>query len=165
MNSLNLCINLELDLNGSPYVSACVPQQYVKPYLRMLNSYIEQQDFSLYTGKQQRRDAKKHHITVINSIEYEALKPNDISQFLGYPIHVKMLGLGHIKEIDNEVYFIACQCTELATLRAHLLLPPVDFHITLGFKISDIFDKPKDIKSLIYPFSKIEGYRLLKNEH
>ncbi|MFU7501923.1 MAG: hypothetical protein ACE1S7_00225 [Candidatus Tisiphia sp.] len=69
---------------------------------------------------------------------------------------VRCFGIGNIKEVDNETYFLVCQSQNVANLRQHLKLPTQNFHVTLGFKEADIFDRPKDKSSLISPYSILE---------
>lgn len=156
MNTHNLCIELDLDHGGSPYINVNVPLPAVQPYLQMLRTILGPLKFALYSQQQQFRDRGKHHITVINPLEYPTLALNRIGRFIAYPIHVHMLGIGHAQKADNEVFFIVCECPELMAIRAELNLAPTDFHITLGFKTSDIFDQPKNRSALIDPFSSVE---------
>lgn len=157
MNTINLCIGLDLDHEGAPYVNATIPHSAVQPYLAMLSAISGPQKFAHETQQQQFRDRGKHHITVVNPLEYPNIDLNMLNRLIGYPVQVQMLGLGHLQEAGNDVFFIVCQCLELTRIRAELNLPPADFHTTLSFKTADIFDQAKNRSALIYPFSTIES--------
>ncbi len=154
--SLNSSIQHEADSNtGYKYLKGSIPQDVVEPYLKHLKTILSPEDYKKYTQNQQKRDSGKYHVTIVRPDEYKALN-KDFSSFIGYPISIRCFGIGNIREVDNETYFLVCQSQNAANLRQYLKLPTQNFHVTLGFKEKDIFDRPKDKSSLISPYSLLE---------
>ncbi|WP_375331834.1 hypothetical protein [Candidatus Tisiphia endosymbiont of Temnostethus pusillus] len=154
--SLNSSIQYAVDSNTKhQYLEGAIPNEAVEPYLKHLKTILSPKDYKKYTQNQQKRDAGKYHITIVRPDEYKALN-QDFSSFIGYPMSVRCFGIGNIKEGDNETYFLVCQSQNAANLRQHLKLPTQNFHVTLGYKETDIFDRPKDKSSLIPPYSILE---------
>lgn len=155
MHTFNFLTSLDLDEAGNPYVNVDVPPSAVMPYLTWLRNTVAPATIQGYIAHQQSRDRGHRHITVVTPLEYPHVASH-AAGLIGYPVHVQMLGVGHIAEPDNEVFFVVCRCPEIERMRASLGLPQADLHITLGFKAHDIFDKPKGPSSLLAPFSDWE---------
>lgn len=153
--SFDSSIQYETTSNGDKYIKGCILQHVVEPYLTYLKTILSPEDYKKYTRNQQKRDSGRYHMTIVNPIEYQALN-KDLSKFIGYPVSIRCFGIGRVQEVNNETYFIVCQSHNAANLRQYLKLPPTNLHITLGFKIKDIFNQPKDKSSLIYPYSILE---------
>ena len=152
MHILNTQIIQKHTNEGDAYSAADIPSTFTQPWLDFLKLNIGEGKYTVYTKNQQNRDDNTYHMTLVDPLDSKIIG-SKINPFLGYPVHLKALGIGHIQEEDNEVYFLICECLETGKIRDYLNLPTQYFHITLGFKISDIFDKPKDKETLIFPYS------------
>ncbi len=154
MYNLNGVIQFNSDINGGLYLSINVDVSCISDWLDYLKKITSEIEFYSYTYNQQNRDGNKYHITVINPKEFEKFikKPEKIEPFIGYPLGFDIYGIGNIKENNNEAYFLVCKSPEVQKIRRIVGLKSHDLHITLGYKYHDIFDKPKNTQSLIYPF-------------
>lgn len=156
MHIHNAKTQLDIDDALEPYLNVDIELKLIQPYLEYLQQRLDTATYQIYTTQQQRRDGKHHHLTAFTPPEYPKLSKENVKPFLGYPLQIAMLGVGHLAEGDNEVYFIVCESREVQAIRAQLGLPAADLHITLGFKQRDIFDQRKDRSTLLSPYSEIE---------
>lgn len=111
------------------------------------------------------RDGEAAHITIISPPEVRAIiskiaseesiskgKAEDLfkSKIKNYEINNwNIEGLGKVSKDDKEAYFLVVTCDEAQRLRAQYGLDNKDFHITVGFRNSDIHGIPKDISTLV----------------
>lgn len=156
MHIVNSIVNFDFEETGDAYLSARVEKSTIANYLELFKRFVTQVEFYEYTLKQQQRDHSTHHMTVVNPLELPQIESQKLEPFVGYPVCIQILGIGTIKEDDNETYFLVCQCPETKNMRKMLNLAPQDFHITIGFKTQDIFNQPKSKSTLIFPFSEVE---------
>jgi hypothetical protein len=160
------------DSIGNNYPAIDIPSGVVDPFLNDLKEIIGDDDFEVYTKNQENRDHGRHHITVINVMEYNALAKsmgmdklvNSLEQAFKYEIDdLKMLGVGTATRNNNRAYFIVCQSDKLDAIRNRYNLGKQDFHITLGFKFKDVFGVPKNVvidkKTKFIKLLKIEYYK------
>ena len=124
---------------------------------------------------QQLRDHNKHHITLINVMEYNKLSKelgmdkfiNSLDKVLEYPIDdLKMLGVGTAVKNENRAYFIVCKSDKLDAVRNRYGLEPRDLHITIGFKYKDLFGVRKnEVMKKSGKFLKLLSQEFRKNEN
>jgi len=115
-----------------------------------------------YAQKRQERDGRfNHHITIISKAELPLVfkvQPN-LTQLLAtiknLPDSWEPLGVGKAVDGENECFFVVVNWKEATELRKQFGLKPKDFHITLGFKYSDIHEPAvKNETSLVYQWAK-----------
>lgn len=157
MHIHNARIALDIDNTLAPYLNVDISLALIEPYLEFLQQQLDAATYRIYTTQQQRRDGPHHHLTAITPLEYPKLPLERIQPYLAYPLQVDLLGVGHVAEGSNEVYFIVCESREVQAIRASLGLPAADLHITLGFKQHDIFDQAKNRSTLLSPYAEIEN--------
>ena len=155
MHTLNTQIVQMCSNDGGSYFAADIPHGFVQPWLDFLKLSIGEEKYNIYTKNQQARDNSTFHMTVVRPKEYKKLK-SKVVPFLHYPINLKSFGIGHVTDGDNEVYFLVCECSEANNIREYLDLPTYYLHVTLGFKVSDIFNTPKHRETLIFPYNVVE---------
>ena len=135
------------DRLANNYLGLNIPHDIVEPYLNELESIIGEDDFKLFTDLQKNRDCGNYHITVINVSDYNKLTNelgldkfiNSLEPIFHYEIDdLKMMGIGTAFQNDNRSYFIVCKSQKLDAIRSRFDLPPIDLHVTLGFKYKDV---------------------------
>lgn len=141
------------DAVGQNYLAIKIDSLELHPFMDHLRSLLGKEDFDLYTSNQATRDKGKHHITVINVMEYGRLtKTMGVDKFvealqpvLEYEIDdLQMLGVGKAEAKGNTAYFVVCDSDKLDAVRTRFELPKKDFHVTLGFSLKDVFGVPKN---------------------
>lgn len=152
------------DTIGNNYIGIPIYPETVQPYLTKLESILGE-DYEVYVQNQRNRDHDKHHITVINVMDYNRLSKemgmdkfiNSLESVFDYPIDdLKFMGLGTAEKNGNRAYFIVCRSEKLEQIRKKYDLPNQDFHITLGFKWKDVFGVRKnEVLPEIDPFLKL----------
>lgn len=108
-------------------------------------------------------DRGEYHITVINPKELKTIAKEDpefpFKKFRVYTGNLQFMGLGRAQIEDKIAYFIVInwpkRVKQTKTLsgdefRESFNMEKYDFHITLGFIKSDIFNVDKGINSIIY---------------
>ncbi|NES25327.1 MAG: hypothetical protein F6K41_42135 [Symploca sp. SIO3E6] len=154
---MNSVVDFDYDNEtGAPYLAARINESAISYWLELFKRILTPIEFYEYTLNQQRRDHSTHHMTVVNPLELPKIEPQTLEPFVGYPVNIQIFGIGTVKDNENETYFLVCQCHETTNMRKIIGLTPKDFHITLGFKAQDVFSKPKDKNTLIFPFNKVE---------
>lgn len=146
-------ISYTKDAVGNNYLAINIERPIVEPYLEELESIIGD-EYETFTNLQQERDHNKHHITVINVMEYNRLCKEigmskfitSLDDFMKYPItDLELLGIGTASKNTNTTYFVVCKSDKLKAIRDNYGLPNQDFHITLGFKNKDVFGVRKNV--------------------
>jgi len=117
-----------------------------------------------YVRNREERDGSSHHVTLISPEDNRFLKKTlglsnrqvgrrikEIQdQIAGLPVTgMRDVGLGRASSGNNEVFFVVIDWPEGDKIRLECGLPKKDFHITLGFKISDIHGVSKDRSTLV----------------
>jgi hypothetical protein len=142
------------DRLGNNYLGIDIPYEVVEPYLTKLEEVLGEEDYQLFTKNQQTRDSGKHHMTVINVMDYNRLSKemgvdkfiNSLELVFDYEIDdLEMLGIGTATKDTNTAYFIVCKSDKLDAIRTRYELPKFDFHVTLGFKDKDVFSVRKNV--------------------
>jgi hypothetical protein len=141
------------DRLGNNYLGIDIPYEIVEPYLTRLEEVIGEENYKIFTKNQQTRDSGKHHMTVINVMDYNRLSKdmgvdkfiNSLELVFDYEIDdLEMLGIGTATKDTNTAYFIVCKSDKLDAIRTRYELPKHDFHVTLGFDAKDVFGVPKN---------------------
>ncbi len=141
------------DRLGNNYLGIDIPYEIVEPYLNRLEDVIGEENYQIFTKNQQTRDSGKHHMTVINVMDYNRLSKemgvdkfiNSLELVFDYEIDdLEMLGIGTATKDTNTAYFIVCKSDKLDAIRTRYELPKFDFHVTLGFNAKDVFGVPKN---------------------
>jgi atypical dual specificity phosphatase len=111
-----------------------------------------------YINKQQERDNNKYHCTIISSSEVPTI--SDFQEFIIDDDDFFILGLGKCSKENNEAYYLVVYCELFNKIRQQYKLATKDYHVTLGFKFSDIHDVRKSIKNIIMPSNTINEMNL-----
>lgn len=162
------------DVIGNNYLGIDIKGNTIQPFLNELKDILGD-DYLKYTELQQLRDHNKHHITLINVMEYNKLSKelgmdkfiNSLDKVLEYPIDdLKMLGVGTAVKNENRAYFIVCKSDKLDAVRNRYGLEPRDLHITIGFKYKDLFGVRKnEVMKKSGKFLKLLSQEFRKNEN
>lgn len=144
------------DSQGQVYLGAIVSRAELQPYLTELKELLAD-EFESFRANQAARDHQTFHMTLINPIEYQHVDKQLVEQLLSPTLNVnfssqlqvKLLGLGKAEKDDKRTYFVVAQSNDAQLIRQRFLLNNKDFHVTLGFEPSDIYDVKKDSSALI----------------
>lgn len=156
------------DTIGNNYIGVNIYSDIVTPYLSQLQEILED-EYDTYINNQANRDHGKHHITVINVMDYNKISKevgfdkfiNSLEKYFDTEFEINLMGLGTAEKNGNKAYFVVVKSDDLQELRRIYDLPEMDLHITLGFKWKDVFGiRKNEILKLHDPFLK-----LLKKEY
>lgn len=103
-----------------------------------------------------KRDGDSYHITIIPSKEMtkDILSQIDLNNLNSIPINLYDFGVGKIELLDNMVFYVVVYSMVFDQIRTQFNLGPKDFHITLGFKLNDIHDRPKNFNTITNQINK-----------
>ncbi|WP_281558680.1 hypothetical protein [Thalassomonas sp. RHCl1] len=134
------------DSSGLVYLGAKISEADLAPYLAELKQELAD-DFALFRQNQGKRDHFSFHMTLINPYEYQNLEisPEQIKQ----PLTVQLLGLGRVSAGKKTTYYVVAQSADGQFFRQKQLLPPKDFHVTLGFDPQDVYGVSKGVETLL----------------
>lgn len=137
-------------LKGGSYRGVEVSKEQVEPALRRLREHLGEEKYREYTQAKVERDGgEKYHITVVSPPETRALKKAGKSIPGAEAMEVQPLGIGHVKDGDNEAWYLVCSSPRVQEWRASMNLPPHDLHITLAFKGKDVHGVRKGQSTLL----------------
>lgn len=151
-SSDNMMKNIEVTLveltdnQGLVYLGGVVEQATLAIYLAQLKNLLNEKYVS-FRQNQEIRDHGQFHVTLVNPYEYQNINKNQFT--LGKKFNVTLHGLGRVEKDNSATYFVVASSDEGQRFRQTLLLKAKDFHITLGFKPTDIYSERKDLNSLI----------------
>jgi hypothetical protein len=134
------------DNSGLVYLGGLVTAADLAPYLHQLEQLL-QDDFSRYRENQAKRDHGLFHITLITPNEYQFIDKSSIN--LGQMLQVNLMGLGKVSSEDKKSYFVIAQSNDAQFYRQKRVLNAKDFHVTLGFNPQDVYNKQKNMTTLI----------------
>jgi len=134
------------DSQGLKYVGGYVPRAELSPYLSQMKNELGA-DFSLYRDNQANRDLSVFHITLVNPYEYMNIDKTKIN--FGSAFTAQLKGLGKASKDGKVTYFVVAQSPEAQLYRQKLILQHKDFHVTLGFNPSDIYNVSKGPERII----------------
>ena len=156
VKNLRLQLSKLSDSQGQEYLGALVSRAELLPYLTQLKTILKD-DFDNFRANQAARDHQSFHMTLINPIEYQHVDKQLVEKLLSPTVNVnfssqlqvKLIGLGKAEQGSKSTYFVVAQSNDAQLIRQRFLLSNKDFHVTLGFKPSDIYGVKKDASSLI----------------
>ena len=129
------------DSTGLKYVGIKVNQADISVYLQQLKDILKE-DFVEFRQHQAARDMNSFHVTLLSPNEFQFADKSKIP--FGESLAVTLLGLGKVEQkgqtpaMKKATYFIVAQSSQAQFFRQKLTLNNKDFHVTLGFKPSDI---------------------------
>lgn len=152
--SMTLTVSELTDNGGLVYIGGKVSQADLSVYLNQLNELLGE-EFYEYRANQSARDHNSFHLTLINPYEYQTIDKAQIN--LGKRFNVTLLGLGTASKSPSKTttpenqatFYVVAQSNDAQFYRQQFALPAKDFHITLGFKPSDIYGVGKGVNTLI----------------
>lgn len=147
------CLKVEVfhSRSGVPYLACRLSGDELEDYADQLksvlcNEYVE------FERNRFHRDGVNYHITVLNPREYrDQLNKAQITlgTLEGAIIEFTLVGLGAVSDGDNWAYYVVAESNDADEIREALELPKRDFHVTLGFRESDVHGRSKDRRTLI----------------
>jgi len=96
-----------------------------------------------------RVDLKNHPNFADSNMDPEQVFQQRLSKWQNVPNNWRCLGVGSVTENSNQAWYCVVDWPDANTLRQSLGLPPSDFHITLGYRYSDIHGVRKDESTLL----------------
>ena len=126
------------------------------PYLTTLETVLGA-DFQQFRALQAARDHQTFHLTLLSPKEYqladktlvEKLLAPDFNNTFSSQLNVTLLGLGKVEQDGKKTFFVVAQSSDAQLIRQRFLLTAKDFHVTLGFDPSDIYNVKKDRTTLL----------------
>ena len=134
------------NINSTPLIKYAHTAYFKNGYLGVS---VGKPDFAIPDGL---LDRGEFHITILSPAEVRDLKkrlPEKLYSPIGIAGYPSYLGVGMQKEPGNEVYFVVVEWLEAQKVRESLGFAPKDLHITMGFRVRDIHNAPKDKSTLI----------------
>lgn len=137
------------DSAGLVYIGAYIKESQLQSYLSQLKQH-KPQLFAELRESQIKRDHGKFHLTLINPYEYRDLTEAQKAELTKTAnIAVELHGLGSVSKTNQSTFYVIATSERAQNLRRAVGLKDKDFHITLGFTPSDIYDMRKDISTLV----------------
>jgi hypothetical protein len=154
--SLRLKIIELQDNQGQKYLGALVSRAELLPYLTQLQGLLKE-EFNHYRSLQIARDHQLFHLTLLSPKEYQLadkaivdkLLTPSVNHSFSNQLNVTLFGLGKVTKENSTTFFVVAQSADAQLIRQRFILSAKDFHITLGFNPSDIYDVDKGISTLI----------------
>ncbi|MBO9491341.1 hypothetical protein J7384_13305 [Endozoicomonas sp. G2_1] len=138
---------LELtDKTGLVYLGLSISRADLAPFLHQLRAQLSDR-FDRFRNNQIKRDGNNFHLTLVNPFEYQTIDKQKLN--LNQKIKVSLHGLGNASNDKSTAYYVVASTAQGQFIRQQLLLKSKDFHVTLGFEPSDVYDKPKGLETLI----------------
>lgn len=144
--SIQIKVSELKDNSGLVYIGGKVTKAELFPYLDKLKNILGN-DYANYRENQAIRDHQSFHVTLINPYEYQKLNAKDVK--INQRMTVRLHGLGKAAKDGKTAYFVVASSSDGQYYRQKLRLQPKDFHVTLGFKPTDVFGVSKARDSLI----------------
>lgn len=162
------------DTVGNNYVGVNIWKDSIHPYLEQMRGILGDEEFAVYTQYQQNRDHGRHHITVINVMDYNRISKemgpdrfvNSLESVFDFEFDdVRMMGIGTAERAGNRAYFVVVRSEKLQEVRKRYGLPEIDLHITIGFKYKDVHGVRKnEVLKISDPFLKLLKGKYYKTE-
>ena len=154
--SIRVKVSKLKDNQGQVYLGALVSRAELSPYLTALEVVLGA-DFQQYRTLQAARDHQTFHLTLLSPLEYqladkalvEKLLDPDFNNTFSSQLNVTLLGLGKVEQDGKKAFFVVAQSSDAQLIRQRFLLAAKDFHVTLGFDPSDIYNVKKDRSTLL----------------
>lgn len=148
------------DKKGNDYLALKINDSIGELFQQFLSQHLPQD----YIDNQKERDHHTFHITLVNVMQYQKLIKENKNDLLKSLIHQKFdlfnYGIGTTidNKKDSQAWFSVLENGYLDTFRQDLGLDKQHFHITLGFKNTDVFVHAKDRKTIIFKPEVIWDY-------
>lgn len=135
---------------GSYYGSE-IDESVIRRHLDSWRNLVGHEEAKLMEETKAVRDGENHyHMTVLTPQEVRQVgKKLAESAFKDISVGVRLGGIGTASDGDKEAWFVVARCPEADRIREELGLPPKDFHVTIGFKKSDVFSVFKDENTIV----------------
>ena len=134
------------DNSGLVYLGGRISKAQIDVYLNKMKTTIGD-DFATFRQNQAARDHHTFHVTLINPYEYQHIDKQQVD--LNKGLAVELLGVGTVSNETDTAYYVVVNSSDGQYFRQQLKLNKKDFHITLGFNKSDVYDRKKDRSTLI----------------
>jgi len=144
--SVRITVKELQDSQGLKYVGGYVSRAELSPYLSQMQNELGA-EFSVYRENQATRDFGVFHMTLVNPYEYMNIDKTKVK--FGTTFTAQLKGLGKASKDNKTTYFVVAQSPEAQLYRQTLILNHKDFHVTLGFNPSDIYDVSKGTERII----------------
>lgn len=129
------------------YYGMRVNEELVAEHVNAWINELSEEASDMEQAKIERDGGYSFHITVLSPKETRQLRKSGTiieEQDFAYTLS----GIGQAVDGEKEAWYIVVKSDEMNNYRNELGLPPKDFHITLGFKNSDVHTMPKDDSTL-----------------
>lgn len=109
-----------------------------------------------YIRNQKERDSNTFHITLVNAMNYQKFvkegKVENLQLLNQQTFELFNYGIGTAidDKKDSQAWFLVLENGYLDTFRKNLGLDKQHFHLTLGFKNTDVFTRPKNKNSIVF---------------
>ncbi|QOL25261.1 hypothetical protein LP316_13305 [Thalassotalea sp. LPB0316] len=134
------------DNSGLVYLGGRISQAQVDKYLAQMKTHLGD-DYDTFRQNQGARDHYSFHLTLINPYEYQTIDTSKLDLAKG--IAVELLGLGRVSNDKHTAYYVVAHSPEGQYFRQQVKLGHKDFHVTLGFNQSDVYDRGKGRDTLL----------------
>lgn len=140
------------DKKGSDYLALKIDDSIAYKFQEFLTQHLPNE----YITNQQERDKQTFHITLVNVMQYQKLvkegKTDQLKSLNNQSFELFNYGIGTTidSKKDSQAWFAVLENGYLDTFRKNLGLDKQHFHITLGFKNTDVFIHPKDRKTVVF---------------
>lgn len=148
------------DKKGNDYLALKINDSIGEIFQHFLAQHLPEE----YINNQKERDRNTFHITFVNVMQYQKLskegKLEQLKSFNHQTFELFNYGIGTTidNKKDSQAWFSVLENGFLDTFRKNLGLDKQYFHITLGFKNTDVFIHPKDKKSIVFSPSVLWDY-------
>lgn len=134
------------DKTGLVYLGLSISRADLAPFLHQLSVQLGDR-FDRFRNNQIKRDGNSFHLTLVNPFEYQTIDKQKLN--LNQQIKVSLHGLGSASNDKSTAYYVVASTAQGQFIRQQLLLKSKDFHVTLGFEPSDVYNKGKGLDTLI----------------
>lgn len=148
-NNLRCTPQIVRDKEGSEYLRCSIDSQAIQTYLNQMKRLLSEPSYELLRENKKIRDGNEYHITVIDPVEAKSCFSGMLSGIRVQEHCFTVLGLGTVRYAEKESWYVIVESASAKEFRASLNLAPKDFHITLGFNPSDIYDQSKGRNTLV----------------
>ena len=134
------------DNSGLVYLGGRISKAQVDVYLNKMKLTLGD-EFATFRQNQAARDHHTFHVTLINPYEYQHIDQEQVD--LNKGLSVELVGVGTVSNETDTAYYVVVNSSDGQYFRQLFKLNKKDFHITLGFNKSDVYDRKKDRSTLI----------------
>lgn len=95
-------------------------------------------EHELFHMKHVERDGDQYHVTILTPKEFRQTGLTNVPNF-----KFKQIGIAKAQKDSNETWCLLLESEEAQKWRESNGLPRKEFHVTFGFRIKDIHDRPR----------------------